>query len=54
MSLGKLLSDAHVRNIMSKKLISADPSTTLFQIAKMMEQGVGAILVKKDSFQLEL
>ena len=49
MSLGKLLSDAHVRNIMSKKLISADPSTTLFQIAKMMEQGVGAILVKKDS-----
>ncbi|MCA9812441.1 MAG: CBS domain-containing protein [Nitrosarchaeum sp.] len=34
---------------MSKKLISADPSTTIFQIAKMMEQGVGAILVKKDS-----
>ena len=29
-------------------MISADPSTTLFQIAKMMEQGVGAILVKKN------
>jgi len=38
-----------VGEIMSKKLISADPSTTIFQIAKMMEQGVGAILVKKDS-----
>ncbi|QUC65627.1 CBS domain-containing protein [Nitrosopumilus sp. K4] len=33
---------------MSKELISADPTTTLFQIAKMMEQGVGAILIKKD------
>ena len=49
MSLGKTLEETRVRDIMSKKLISADPSTTLFQIAKMMEQGVGAILVKKDS-----
>lgn len=49
MSLEKSLSDTQVKDIMSKTLISADPSTTLFQIAKMMEQGVGAILVKKDS-----
>ena len=48
MSLGKSLSDITVKEIMSKKLISADPSTTLFQIAKMMEQGVGAILVKEN------
>ena len=49
MSLEKSLSETKVQDIMSKNLISADPSTTLFQIAKMMEQGVGAILVKKDS-----
>jgi len=34
---------------MSKSLISADPSTTVFQIAQLMEKGgVGAIIVKKD------
>ena len=49
MSLGKSLSDIKVRDIMAKQIISADPSTTLFQISKLMEQGVGAILVKKDS-----
>ena len=49
MSLEKSLSETKVQDIMSKNLISADPSTTLFQISKMMEQGVGAILVKKDS-----
>ena len=38
-----------VRDIMSKNLIAADPATTVFQIAKMMEQGVGAVLIKKDS-----
>ena len=48
MEVGKTLSEIKVRDIMSKQLISADPSTTLFQISKMMEQGVGAILVKKD------
>ena len=48
MNLGKTLSDIQVRDIMAKQLISADPTTTLFQISKMMEQGVGAILVKKD------
>jgi CBS domain-containing protein len=49
MNLGDSLSKTVVRDIMSKQLISADPSTTLFQIAKLMEQGVGAILIKKDS-----
>ena len=49
MSSEKSLSETKVGDIMSKQLISADPSTTLFQISKLMEQGVGAILVKKDS-----
>ena len=43
MSDGKL-----VRDVMSKALISVDPATTIFQVAKMMEQGIGAVLVKKD------
>jgi len=35
---------------MTKALISVDPLTTVFQIAKMMEQGgIGAVLVKKDN-----
>lgn len=49
MSLERTISDTKVGDIMSKQIISADPSTTLFQISKLMEQGVGAILVKKDS-----
>ena len=49
MSLGKSFSDIRVKDVMSKNLIAADPSTTIFQIAKMMEQGIGAVLVKKDS-----
>jgi CBS domain-containing protein len=49
MNLGKTLSEIQVKDIMTKQLISADPTTTLFQISKMMEQGVGAILVKKDA-----
>lgn len=32
---------------MSRALISVDPATTAFQVAKMMEQGVGAVLVKR-------
>ena len=48
-TLGKSLSEILVKDIMSKSLISADPSTTIFQIAKLMEKGgVGAIVVKKD------
>ena len=47
--LQKSLSEIQVKDIMNKALISVDPSTTVFQIAKMMEQGrIGAILVKKD------
>jgi len=38
-----------VQDIMSKTLISVNPSTTSLQIAKMMEQGgIGAILVKEN------
>jgi len=43
-------SDTLVRDVMTRALISVDPGTTVFQIAKMMEKGgIGAILVKKDS-----
>ena len=39
-----------VQDIMSKAIISVNTETTVFQIAKMMEQsGIGAILVKKNS-----
>lgn len=38
-----------VKDIMTKALISVNPSTTALQIAKMMEQGgIGAIIVKKN------
>ena len=38
-----------VKDIMSKAIISVNVETTVFQIAKMMEQGgIGAILVKKN------
>ena len=43
------LSETLVKDVMSNNLISADPSTTIFQVANLMEKGgVGAILVKKD------
>ena len=49
-NLEKSLSKILVRDIMSNSLISADPSTTVYQIAKLMEKGgVGAIIVKKDN-----
>ena len=49
-NLEKSLSKILVRDIMSDSLISADPSTTVYQIAKLMENGgVGAIIVKKDN-----
>jgi CBS domain-containing protein len=45
----KSLSEIKVKDIMSKSLISADPMTTIYQIAKLMEKGeVGAILVKQN------
>lgn len=43
------LSDILVKDIMSRALITVDPSTTIYQVAKMMEQGrLGAILVKSN------
>jgi len=43
------LSDTLVKDIMTRALISVDASTTVYQVAKMMEQGgFGAIIVKKD------
>ena len=46
----KSLSKISVRDVMSGSIISADPSTTVYQIAKLMEKGeVGAIFVKKDN-----
>ncbi len=37
-----------VNDIMSKVIISVNTETTVFQVAKMMEQGgIGAVLVKK-------
>ncbi len=38
-----------VKDIMTKALISVNPTTTSLQIAKMMEQGgIGAVLVKEN------
>ena len=38
-----------VKDIMTKVIISVNTETTIFQVAKMMEQsGIGAVLVKKD------
>jgi CBS domain-containing protein len=48
-ALEKTLSETLVKDVMSKELIIAHSSTTIYQIAKMMEQGIGAILVKNDS-----
>jgi len=48
--LKKSISETLVKDIMSKSVISVDPSTTVFQIANLMEKGgIGAILVKKDN-----
>jgi len=46
---GKSLSEMLVKDIMAKAIISVDSKATVFQVAKMMEQGgIGAVLVKKD------
>ncbi len=43
-------SEILVRDIMTKAIISVPGETTVFQVAKMMEQGgIGAVLVKKDN-----
>ena len=42
-------SSIKIQDIMTKRLISVNPKTTAFQIAKMMEQGrIGAIIVKEN------
>lgn len=48
-NLKKDLSEILVKDIMSKQLITAPSSTTVYQISKMMEQGIGAVLVKNES-----
>ncbi len=47
MALSSGISDTLVKDIMTRALISVNPSTTVYQVAKMMEQGeLGAIIVK--------
>ena len=42
-------SSIQIKDIMTKALISVNPTTTASQIAKMMEQGgIGAVLVKEN------
>lgn len=43
------LSKILVKDIMSKQLITASSYTTVYQISKMMEQGIGSVLIKIDS-----
>jgi len=45
----KELANILVKDVMSRQLIVAQSSTTIYQISKMMEQGIGSVLVKKDS-----
>ena len=41
------ISNTLVKDVMTRALISVNPSTTVYQVAKMMEQGgIGAIIVK--------
>ena len=48
-TLEGLFSETLVKEVMTRALVSVVPSTKLYQIAKMMEQGgMGSILVKKD------
>ncbi|GKS67244.1 hypothetical protein YTPLAS73_07910 [Nitrosarchaeum sp.] len=48
-NLESKLSKTLVKDIMAKELIIAPQSTTIYQISKMMEQGIGSVFVKKDS-----
>ena len=48
-TLERLFAETQVKDVMTRALVSVDPATTLYQIAKMMSQGgMGSILVKKD------
>lgn len=50
MVLNSGISNTLVKDIMTRALITVDASTTVYQIAKMMEQGgFGAIIVKEDN-----
>ena len=50
MLLNTAMSETLVKDTMTRALISVNPSTTVYQIAKMMEQGgFGAIIVKEDN-----
>ena len=43
------ISEILVGDIMTRALVSVEPSTTIYQVAKMMEQGgFGAIIVKEN------
>ncbi|MBS3922674.1 MAG: CBS domain-containing protein [Nitrosarchaeum sp.] len=48
-NLENKLSQILVKEIMAKELIIAPQSTTIYQISKMMEQGIGSVFVKKDA-----
>lgn len=50
--LEKDLSEILVKDVMSKQLIITPSTTTVYQISKMMEQGIGAVFVKKDSIPI--
>jgi len=46
----RVISDILVKDVMTRALISVNPSTTIFQVAKMMEMGgFGAIILKEDN-----
>ena len=48
--MGDKISDIKVKDVMTRSLASAGPSTTLYEIAKMMEQGgFGAIIIEEDN-----
>jgi CBS domain-containing protein len=48
-TMEKMFSETLVTEVMTKALVAVSPSTTLFQISKMMEQGgMGSILVKNN------
>ena len=48
-TLERMFSETLVKEVMTRALVSVDPSTTLSQISKMMEQGgMGSILVKRN------
>ena len=48
-TLEGMFSETLVKEVMTRALVSVDPSTTLSQISKMMEQGgMGSILVKRN------